>query len=104
MTQACIAAVINREWDILLTFPYFIKFKSNDFPKGILVEKTETANIYKVKVRKLLDWLHKNGFSVVDTEAVMSASREFERDLRRMERDLHLDVGYETCYNDESEK
>jgi hypothetical protein len=99
MAKACVAAVIQREWDILVTFPYFVKFKDKTFPHGILVSKTPTTNVYKIKVRKLLDWLHEKGYSKFCTEDVMKSSRDFQYFLGKMER--MMDVGINEGGSDE---
>jgi hypothetical protein len=99
MAVAATAAIINRQWDILLTFPYFVKFKSKGFPKGMLVERTETSNTYSVKTRKLLDWLHANGYSKHDAKTVIDESRRALSRLRAMERGLSLDIEEELEHN-----
>lgn len=86
LAQEAIKAVIERQWNLYLQLPYFVKFEKG-FPRGILHKKTATTDIFKVKTRKLLDWLYKEGYTTLNTAAVMAATRAFayqEGNIERM--------------------
>jgi hypothetical protein len=91
MANAAIQALVNREMDILLTFPFFVKIQKG-FPKGILIEKTLTTNTYKVKTKKLLDWLYEKGYSNYNSDSVMEATRQFNFNITRMINELEGDI------------
>lgn len=88
MAEACKLAVISRQDDILLSFPYFVKFTSKGFPKGILVDKTPTTNIYKVKAKKLLDWLHEHEYSDHSYRDVIEATHAIGLRLTLLGKDI----------------
>lgn len=93
MAQACYAALIAREENILISFPYFVKFNNPGYPKGVLVKKTPTSNIYKVKVKKLLNWLHSVGYAKHSSEEVLQATSEFNRSLTKLENQIDDIIG-----------
>ena len=113
LVQACIASIINRPDDIqqgrqtiLISLPYFAK-RAKDFPAGILVSKTAATNIYKIRVKALLDWLHKKGYSTFSYNDVTRGMLAFSRDLATLERQLEfnentLDTELDVPYNGSS--
>lgn len=92
MVDACIEAIILRETDILITFPYFIRFTDKTFPRGMLVSKTATTNVYKIKVKKLMNWLHKKSYTPFDTDAIMQATSNLNRSINKLVRALDEDI------------
>jgi hypothetical protein len=99
MAAACIEALIAGNTNVYFTFPYFLKFKSEGFPKGQIVEKTATSNLHKINAEKLLNWLYKHGFSRTDAKAVNEAKRVFGKKLTMLERSLGVDLDYYLCDN-----
>jgi hypothetical protein len=63
---------------IVVELPYFVKFQKG-FPKGILVERTATTNVYHIDAVKLLDWLHANGYSAYNATELVQRTRDYER-------------------------
>jgi hypothetical protein len=103
LTKACIAAIVGRadddyRVDILIEFSYIIKFPKG-FPKGVLVEKTASTNIYRVKAMKLLDWLHSEGHSTISYTDLMTSSEVFARYLSKLQKSF--DIADEPLYNEE---
>jgi len=88
MAAACVRHLIAREENILISFPYFVKFKAEGFPPKQLVKKTPTSNIYKIKVKRLLDWLYKMGYSKHSSEDVLEATKEFAKNLTMLENEI----------------
>ena len=62
---------------VLMDFPYFVKFERG-FPKGILVERTETTNTYKINAVRLLNWLYSNGHSTYDAKQLVQQTKDYE--------------------------
>lgn len=85
LVKAASEALIRQEIDIVLSFPYFCKFPKG-WPKGILMKKTPTANIYRIKVRKLLDWLHKEGHSPYNSRELIVTRYRMEKHLDKLEK------------------
>lgn len=92
LQQVATEAVLKHQQDVFLAFHYTVKFQSG-FPKGVLIEKTETSNIYKVKSRKLLDFLFDIGQSEYNAK-MLSANREiYERLATDIEKEYNLNIG-----------
>jgi len=66
LVRACIEALIIHEQDVLVKFPYTLKFPKG-FPKGILEEKVEHWNLHRIKAKSLLAWLRERGYTDVTT-------------------------------------
>lgn len=62
---------------ILIEFPYFVKFAPG-FPKGVLVERSERTNTYKINAVRLLNWLYNNGHSTYDAKQLVQQTRDYE--------------------------
>lgn len=67
----------NPEY-VLIEFPYFVKFRAG-FPKGVLLEKKPSTNVYKINAVRLLDWLHKNGYSTYSATELVQRTKDYER-------------------------
>jgi hypothetical protein len=78
LVRGAVEALISGSTDVLVAFPYVFKFPK-DFPKGVLVEKTPTANIRRVKAKKLLDWLRQRGYTDITTDALRAAQISFTK-------------------------
>ena len=87
LLEVAIEAVVKRENDVYLQFHYTVKFQKG-FPKGILVDKTLTTNTYKVKSRRLLDFLFDIGESDFNSKMLYSNANKVENYLIKLERDL----------------
>jgi len=70
-----------------VAFPYFVKFQKG-FPKGYLIEKTLTSNVYQINAVRLLNWLHEKGYSKYSPKEVVAYTREYESIEKRIERML----------------
>lgn len=70
-------------------FPYFIKFQRG-FPKGTLIEKTKTSNIYRINAVRLLDWLHSNGYSKYTATQIVMRTRGYEQLERSVDKMFDL--------------
>jgi len=79
------AAVINKEPLVLIAFPYFVKL-SKDWPRGTVVERTATTDIYKVNSRWLLDWLYEKGHSAHNSSMIVMSAYKIERSFNSVER------------------
>ena len=66
----------NPEY-VLFELPHWCVF-SEDFPKGVIVERTSLANTHKINAVRLLDWLHKYGHSAYDSRMLVKQTRQFE--------------------------
>lgn len=78
LVRGAVEALISGSTDVLISFPYVFKFPE-DFPKGILVEQTETTNVRRIKAKKLLAWLRERGHTDITTEALRAAQISFTR-------------------------
>lgn len=63
---------------VVVEFPYFVKFQKG-FPKGTLVERTATSNVYHINAVRLLDWLHENGYSTYSATQLVQHTKDYER-------------------------
>lgn len=63
---------------VVLEFPYFAKFQTG-FPPRKLVERTDATNVYQIDAVKLLDWLHKKGYSAYNAKQLVQRTKDFER-------------------------
>lgn len=86
---------------ILVELPFFVKF-SDDFPKGYIVEKKELTNVYKINGMKLLDWLHKKGYSSYNSKMLIAQTKAYEILSKKIDRmfDNIFDVSFEGDNND----
>ena len=96
MAAGAIEALAGGNRDVLLTFPWFVKIDKT-FPRGICVAKTMTTNTYRVKARKLLDWLHERGYSKVDSKTVVEARRGMLLKLAALDRQLEFRDNANPC-------
>ena len=85
LVTLAMAAVLNKQWRVLITFPYFITF-SKGWPRGTVTERTATTNTYKVNTRLLLDWLYEKGYSKYNTTMLVMAAYQVERHMSKMDR------------------
>jgi hypothetical protein len=70
MVNGCLEALICGSKDVLVLFPYTMKFPE-DFPRGILEEKHENgSNVHRIKARKLLKWLQDRGHTSITMEDI----------------------------------
>lgn len=84
LLEVATEAVVKCENDVFLSFHYSVKFQKG-FPKGILVQKTETSNVYKVKARRLLDFLFDIGESKFNSRMLVGNKRAIEKHLNNLE-------------------
>lgn len=78
-------AIVNHQYDVILSFTYFCKFPS-DWPTGIRIERTTTHDTYRIKARRLLNWLYKHGHSEYDAKMLCLSTYGLERKLAAMDR------------------
>lgn len=71
-------AVIKRQWDLHIRLPYFVKI-ADGFPRGVKTRVNDMYDVYKVKSRKVLDWLYENNYSSHNTAMIMTLTRELAR-------------------------
>lgn len=83
LAQAATDAIIKREKNVYVLFPYFVKFVEG-FPKGVKKPYDKERDVYKIKADKLMDWLYNNGYSVHSYADVM----EVTYSLARMEGEI----------------
>ena len=62
---------------VLVELPYFVKFQRG-FPKGRLVEKTKTSNLYRINAVRLLNWLHSKGHCQYDAKQLVARTTQYE--------------------------
>lgn len=62
---------------VLFEFPYFCKF-ADDFPKGIVVERTQETDVRKINANKLLNWLYEKGYSPYNCSMLVKQTTQFE--------------------------
>lgn len=68
LVESCMAAIISGHNDVIIRFPYTMKFPA-DFPRGICESKEPNGtNIHRVKAKRLLTWLHANGHTAATVE------------------------------------
>jgi hypothetical protein len=104
MAEACIAAVIARQDNVFLSFPYFVKFKSRGFPKGMRVDRLdELRDLYKFNAQRLLNWLYEQGHSKHSYTDIMEASRAHNLRVSTMERSMDVDIPSYLCDNLDSQ-
>lgn len=75
LVQSATEAVIMRQKDILLKFPYFVKL-CKGFPRGVKEKHDDLYDVYRVKVQKLINWLYEQGHSPHNYTDIMKATRE----------------------------
>jgi hypothetical protein len=92
LAQAVLVAIINRQKDVILRFPYFVVFDDETYPKGIIVKKDEKYNYYKAKAFKLADWLYSKGFLPADAKGIMKSMRELAYLEGRIDKMLASDI------------
>jgi hypothetical protein len=88
LVKSCIEALVSGENDVIIGFSYVTKFPAG-FPRGILEYKVDDKNVHRIKARKLLTWLHENGYTDATVEGLKqqrTAFSKFEKSL-----DLTLD-------------
>jgi len=78
LVTSCLEAIISGEKDVLVAFAYVTRLP-DDFPRGILEDKTETSNIHRIKARKLLTWLYDKGYTTLTLEDVKQQRMNFGR-------------------------
>lgn len=76
LVRGAVQALLGGSESVLVAFPYVFKFPK-DFPKGILVEKTLTTNVRKLKAAKLLKWLGDKGHTDITMETLRVAQIRF---------------------------
>jgi len=77
LVKACMAAIINDEVDVIISFAYTMKFPDK-FPKGICMsKKPDGSNVHKVKAKRLLMWLYENGYTAATVEMLGVQKRAF---------------------------
>lgn len=70
MVHGCLEALIRGEKDVLVLFPYVLKFPE-DFPRGILeVKYDDGSNVHRIKAKKLLQWLHEKGHTDITMDSL----------------------------------
>jgi hypothetical protein len=69
LVKACMEAIISGENDVTIAFSYITKFPAG-FPRGLLETKVDDKNIHRIKARKLLTWLHKEGHTLITVESL----------------------------------
>lgn len=87
LLEVAIEAVVKTEENVFLSFYPDVKFEKG-FPRGILVDKTDTKNTYKVKAIKLLDFLFLKGASKFNARMLICNKMKFEWYLARIEKGL----------------
>ena len=85
MEQACVEAIVERKLSVEFTFPYFAKFPKG-FPPKIIASENSSTITYRIKARKLLEWLNKEGHSTQTPKSVVESSTAFIIQLRKLER------------------
>lgn len=70
---------------ILVQFPHWATF-SEEFPKGVVVEREELYNTRKINAVKLVDWLYKNGHSPYDSGMLVKQTKHYMRLEKQIER------------------
>jgi hypothetical protein len=70
---------------ILMEFPHWVVF-AEDFPKGLIVEKSAVYDVRRIRATKLLDWLYKHGHSPYNTEMLVKQTKHFEYFSKQIER------------------
>lgn len=101
LVKACMEAIISGEIDVIIAFPYVMKFPSG-FPKGILERKEGANNIHRIKARKLLTWLHEQGHTVITVEALKRQRAEFTKVENSFDK-IWLDESQEMFNNEDSQ-
>lgn len=77
LVEACMSAIICDELDIIVSFAYTLKFP-DDFPRGICISKeSDGSNVHRVKAKRLLMWLHENGYTDATVEMLGMQKRAF---------------------------
>lgn len=99
LVMACVAALVDGERDIFVSFNYTLKFPS-DFPKGIIVEEDDFTNTHKIKARKLLDWLHERGYTTLSYEKLHITSRELTKSINSFLQINEIDVDNDQLIDD----
>lgn len=93
LVSACLEAVIGGSTDVLVAFPYTLKFPE-DFPRGILMERTDDgSNIHRIKAKKLLKWLNTKGYTDVTMESLRGQVISFGINATKLDEMLDVDVG-----------
>lgn len=70
---------------VLLELPHWCTF-SDDFPKGVVVEKSALYDVRKINAVKLLDWLYNNGHAPYDSATLVKQTKQFEYLDKQIER------------------
>lgn len=92
LAQAVLVAIINRQRDIVLRYPYFVTFDDETYPKGIIVKKDKQYDYYKAKVWKLANWLFDKGWLPADYKNIMKSLRELAYLEGRIDKMLASDM------------
>lgn len=102
LVKACMEAIISGEKDVIVSFAYVAKFPK-DFPRGILEQKIDDKNIFRIKARKLLTWLHNNGHTLITVDALKrqrAAFSMFENKIGGMDTtELFIDIPQDVVHN-----
>jgi hypothetical protein len=80
LVRGAIEAILSGSEHVLVAFPYTVKFPKG-FPKGVLVEKTLVSNIYRVRARLLLEWLHEHGHTEITNATLGMSLRQFNKEF-----------------------
>lgn len=106
LAKAVLVAIINRQKNLILKYPYFATFEES-YPKGIIVKKDGVFDFYKVKVAKLADWLCSKGALPDDYKGIMKSQRDWgyreARLTRMLSGEIVVDKNVEKCDNDGSD-
>ena len=66
---SCVEALVNGEPDIILALPYTCKLPKG-FPKGVRVKEEGPVNFYRIKVKRMLEWLNEKGQSIITVDMI----------------------------------
>jgi hypothetical protein len=85
LVKAAMSAIISDEVDVLISFAYTLRFPDT-FPRGICISKEpDGSNVHRVKAKRLLMWLHENGYTDATVEMLGIQKRAFtdmEKDFK----------------------
>ena len=95
LVHSAVEAIVGGSTDVLVSFAYTLKFPDS-FPRGILVEKTESGgNVHRIKAKRLLKWLGDNGYTDITTTSLWGQSVSFGLLTTKLDNMFDIDIDNE---------
>lgn len=93
LALAACEAMLNGENSVFVAFHHTVRFP-DDFPKGVLVDRTEKTDIRKMRAKKVYDWLYEHGHVKLPRTDIIIIHRQFSTFFKHFD-DMDVDISQE---------